>query len=914
METQRLRQVETLFQAALDQEPGRRVGFIGAACGDDEVLRREVESLLIHHDSGGDLLDAPAGANLGFLLEAAFQSEAVNLAGQTVGGSKVLRQLGAGSMGEVWLAEDSGLGRQVALKLLPARSATNQWLARRLTHEARAASALNHPNILTVHEVGEFEKRPYIISEYVEGISLRERLQAGKLKTPEAVEIACQIACGLIAAHAAGIVHRDIKPENVMLRPDGLVKILDFGIAKRVAHSAETSENSTMPGAVMGTAAYMSPEQSRGGEVDARSDLWSLGVVLYEMTVGTLPPDGGADTSVKPTRLRRILSKLLKRDAAERYLSAAALLVDLKELQRDLTARPKTALKGIYFALLLSALGAAGWAWWATSRQKDQGAFQHVTRLTSVGNVRTAAVSPDGRFAVYTAENSGQQSMWVKELHSNSDLMKFSPARVIYDGLTFSPDSTQIYYLARNVPDKVNLLYKVPIMGGTPRKVLEDVDSAITFSPDHKQFAFIRKSPDNGDALLLANVDDGQTSTLVRRKAPNRFASAAPAWSRDGNSIAFAVDEPSAPGLANIGIFVVDPRSRTIRLVVSHGWRSLDGLSWTKGAAELIAVAWEKEASFSQLFHVDLNSGKGGQLTHDLNTYRGISATDDGLRLVTVQTDRHSSLWVSSADKFETARRITPEGSHYHWVAWTLDGHLISFNADGRPALSAVSVEDGSAQPLTEGGQLDWKPEVTGDGRVIVSSQRSGSWNIWRMDQDGSHARQLTSGMGPDSNPSYAPIGKWVIYTSGSSKRTLWKVPFEGGSSVQLTSHLSDAPAVSPDGKLIACEYNDDQPGSNSTVAILPVEGGAPLRTFPNIGLDAKVRWRPNGRGLTFIRTTDGVSNLWVQPLSGEPPRQLTKFNQGRIFAFAWRKNGVQVAMVRGESMRDVVLLSRNQY
>ncbi|MDQ6678226.1 MAG: protein kinase [Acidobacteriota bacterium] len=918
MEVQRLRQLETLFQAALDQEPARRAAFIGAACGGDDVLRREVESLLAHHHTAGDLLDGPAGANLGPLFDAAFQFATGSLAGQTVGGCKVLRQLGAGGMGEVWLAEDAGLGRRVALKLLPVRNAANQWLANRLAQEARAASALNHPNILTVHEVGESEKRPYIISEYVEGVSLRQRLgasstQSGKLGVAEATEIACQITCGLIAAHAAGLVHRDIKPENVMLRPDGLVKILDFGIAKWMKPVAETTIFATLPGSVMGTAAYMSPEQARGGEVDARSDLWSLGVVLYEMVVGTRPPDGPAGEEIKPTRLRQILGKLLKRDPGERYVSAAALLVDLKALQKDLAAGPNAGLRNLFLALLLLiAAGVAGWAWWAASRPGDQGAFQHVMRLTNVGNVQTAAISPDGRFAAYTVADSGQQGMWVKDLRSNSDSVKFSLARIVYSGLTFSPDSTQIYYLVRKAPDTVNVLYKIPLVGGTPRKVLEDVDSAVTFSPDRKQFSFIRRSSEKGDALMVANVGDDQVSTLVSRKAPNSFAAAAPVWSRDGHWIVFAVDESDARGIPNIRVIAVDPHSGTTRLIVSHGWRSLDGLCWTNGTPDLVAVAWENDANFSQLFQLNFRSGKVGQLTHDLNTYRGISAAADGLGLVTVQTDRHAAVWISSSDHLENAKRITAEGSHYHGLDWISDGQLISFNADGRPALSAVSVDRGSAQPLTEGGQLDWSPQATGDGRVIVSSRRSGSWNIWRLDRDGSHARQLTTGVGPDSYPSYTPDGKWVIYASGARKRTLWKVPLEGGSPVQLTRNFSDSPSISPDGKLIACEYNDDKPGSKPVVAVLPAAGGNPLLTFPNIGIDAKVRWMPDGHGLTFVHTADGISNIWVQPLQGGPPRQITKFNQGRIFASAWRKDGRYLATLRGESMRDVVFLSRN--
>src|SRR5213079_898867 len=293
----RFQTIEEIFLAALEQEPDQVSIFLDAACEGDEALRREVEALLTSDQRAGRFIEKSA---VGLATKVIRNQEAESLIGQTIGHYKISESIGAGGMGEVYLATDITAGRKAALKLLPLRFTGDADRLKRFQQEAHAVVGLNHPNILTVYEIGEDHSTHYIASELIEGETLRQRLMRGPIQLSEALDIAIQVASALAAAHERGIVHRDIKPENIMLRPDGYVKVLDFGIAKL----AEEQLPATMPrdealflietnlGSVLGTVRYMSPEQARGGHVDKTTDIWSLGVVLYEMVSGHAPFTG----------------------------------------------------------------------------------------------------------------------------------------------------------------------------------------------------------------------------------------------------------------------------------------------------------------------------------------------------------------------------------------------------------------------------------------------------------------------------------------------------------------------------------------------------------------------------------------------------------------------------------------------
>jgi serine/threonine protein kinase len=361
----RYHQAEQLFFAALERAPDERAAFLAEACQNDPELLAEVEALLALDEQSRGFIAAPAYTALAASLT---QDSSPSLTGQRLGAYRLLDKLGAGGMGEVYLAEDTRLRRRVAVKLLPPEFTNDAERVRRFEREARAASALNHPNIITIHEIGQTEQFHFIVTEYVEGQTLRQRLAGGRMKLDEALEAAIQMATALQAAHEAGIVHRDIKPENVMLRRDNIVKVLDFGQAKLTERRAVASDPDastsvsvkTDPGVVMGTARYMSPEQARGQEVDARTDIFSLGVVLYEMIAGQAPFTGETTSDVivailtsepppltrtapgVPADLQRIVSRALRKDREERYQNAADLLLDLKQVKQKIEVKQRS--------------------------------------------------------------------------------------------------------------------------------------------------------------------------------------------------------------------------------------------------------------------------------------------------------------------------------------------------------------------------------------------------------------------------------------------------------------------------------------------------------------------------------------------------------------------------------------------
>src|SRR6266542_3706405 len=341
----RLQTIEEIYRAALDKQPDQISAFLDRACGGDEVLRRKVEALLASRERAADFIETSA---VGITTRIIENGQADLLVGRTIGHYKISKQIGSGGMGDVYLATDVTAGRKAALKLLPTRFTGDAERLKRFQQEARAVVRLNHPNILTVYEIGEDHSIHYIVSELIEGETLRQRLMRGRMQLSEAVDIAIQVISALVAAHEAGIVHRDIKPENIMLRPDGYVKVLDFGIAKLTerrapmisTEAATMMKGQTAPGVVMGTVYYMSPEQARGQEVDARTDIWSLGAVLYEMVAGRPPFEGKTPQDIiiliagrepapiaryapdTPTELQRIVSKALTKDREERYQTA----------------------------------------------------------------------------------------------------------------------------------------------------------------------------------------------------------------------------------------------------------------------------------------------------------------------------------------------------------------------------------------------------------------------------------------------------------------------------------------------------------------------------------------------------------------------------------------------------------------
>ncbi|MGI8732373.1 MAG: protein kinase domain-containing protein [Pyrinomonadaceae bacterium] len=931
-------------------------------------------------------------------------------AGKRLGRYEIRSLLGVGGMGEVYLAQDTQLRRPVALKLLPPEFTLNEERLGRFKQEAFAASALNHPNILTIYEIGSEDDSHFIATEFIEGVSLRERMAKEGLTIEQVLDVGGQIGSALAAAHAAGIVHRDIKPENVMLRRDGYVKVLDFGLAKltesQVRHSdpeaATMQVVRTDPGKVMGTANYMSPEQARGLEVDARTDVWSLGVMLYELAAGRVPFEGqtGSDVLVSilsnepvplqrhsseiPAELQRIVRKALRKDVEERYQLVKELALDLKTLRRQLDfnaeleisqqpsapgmptsgvgatgsgirnadsvsrtaeiALPKPTSSAEYLvseikshrgilALLVGVIGVVALAvvlifayrWSGTEtppgRTSDPARTMKIARLTSTGTADTAAISPDGKYLVHVASENGQQSLRVRQVSTNSDVQIVPPSDVQYAGLTFSRDGDFIYYVAAEKNSSTSNLYQIPGLGGNARRLISNVGGAVSFSPDGQQLAFIRNFPDAGeDILMIAGANGGGERKLAVRKLPNFFRSVA--WSPDRKTIACGVGSfvPSY----NTYVVEVAVESGSEKQIGTQNWMFMGQLAWAADGRALIFGASEQDAgSFEaqQIWHVSYPEGEARRITNDLNNYSGVSLTADSNRLVTVQSETSSSIWLAPNGEANQATRTTSGAGQVEGrdgLAWTPDGKIVyASNASGNLDLWMMNADGSQQRQLTENSRINNHPSVSPVGSYIIfTSHRAGTPNIWRTDLDGGNARQLTSGSGED-NPQCSPDGQWVVYTLlGAGKPTLWRVSIEGGASQQLTDKYTAAAVFSPDGKSLACLYREEQPNSPLKLAIFPLAGGQPTRVFEGpifteeVSRVAPPRWTADSRALTYVVTSAGISNIWLQPISGDAPRQLTGFKSDRIFSFEWSHGGKQLLVARGLVASDVVLIS----
>src|SRR5438045_400405 len=488
---------------------------------------------------------------------------------ETIAHYRVLRKLGSGGMGVVYEAEDTKLGRRVALKFLPEDSHRDPQALERFLREARAASSLNHSGICTIHAIEEHEAKTFIAMELLEGQTLDKLLRQGSISVGRAIEMGIQLADALDAAHKKGIIHRDIKPANIFVTERGALKILDFGLAKLTAEHHTYADGETIgdtetllltsPGTAVGTIAYMSPEQARGEELDARSDLFSLGAVLYQTVTGKQPFPGSTSAVVFdnilrnspiapvslnpeiPGELERILNKALEKDRDVRYQVAAELRPDLNRLQREIdsgkvapvssssgriraelspaAAQPAEPARlpssssvliaaasknklgtglvlGTGFLLLVSAtLGI-----YSLVQRTRHLSFEKVKieNLTNSGHVFLTRLSPDGKYLLHVREENGLQSLWLRHIPTGSNTQVVLPFETRYPGLTFSPDGDYIYFVRRDEQEQsIASLYQAPVLGGTPRLLIRDVDSPIAFSPDGQRFAYLHQHEDS---------------------------------------------------------------------------------------------------------------------------------------------------------------------------------------------------------------------------------------------------------------------------------------------------------------------------------------------------------------------------------------------------------------------------------
>jgi eukaryotic-like serine/threonine-protein kinase len=542
-------------------------------------------------------------------------------------------------------------------------------------------------------------------------------------------------------------------------------------------------------------------------------------------------------------------------------------------------------------------------------------------KLTTSGNALQAAVSRDGRYVAYVMQEGDRQSLWIRQAAATSQAQIVVPAEIAFCGVTFAPNDNFIYYVARAKGELVSQLYQVPVLGGTPKQVLLDVDSPVTFSPDGQSMAFVRNYPASSEmSLITVRLNGTDERRLLTRKGPEVLSLAGPSWSPDGMVIACGADSMASveSGAQVLAVSVVDGSAHPIG---NQTWTSIGQVAWLGDGSGIVLTAWRRDrASYGDpLWLLTYPKGESQQLTSNLTTYASVSVSADSGTLVANRKDRVSRLWVlpASGTGFDLGRATQLQSgfgdnfSDRFGLDWTPDGRLIyASQASGNLDLWMATADNQQPKQLTREALTDMLPTASADGRYIVfMSTRSGQRNIWRMDIDGNNTKQLTRGKG-DSFPSLSPDGRWVIYSSwNNGQQTLWKTSIDGGEPVQLTQKLTTRPIVSPDGKWIACFYQDEKENGNR-VALLPFVGGEPRviggMAFPELSL---LHWSPDSRALTYIVTRDGVSNIWSRSIDGGQTRQLTGFTTDRIFRYAWSRDGKRLACERGQVINDIVLI-----